>query len=367
MNMNDATLPDAHPTMLPGSGSNPAVETAGKRRRPERTPDQIARKRDQDREAQRLSRERTRKRIEDAESRLAESQASIANHERNLHQAIEERYDAQREASDLRKQLESALSQLDSARRHLASMSQLLSANNIQPHSPATTPLESNSLHPLPGPPQLQSPIASESSHSRSPPSHQDVLSIRNMIHRSASPAYMTALENQTIPQAPLQTMSRANISNHSSPSYVTEGSVYGSEGSPGSWADLSTHLPLNGPPTCPMDNILTMFSNSRKELLGQGESEEFVLGPRNPALCVLPSLGMRSNVGLRHPVSQMLAEVLSKVQQVLQPVPEQIAVLWVTHLSLRVSDILDAGSLPLLTLITVEHPSQQSQLGSIA
>ena len=310
------------------------VDNIPKRRRPERTPDQISRKRDQDREAQRLSRERTRRRIEEAENRLAESEAATARSGQQLKQVTMERDIAQRESSSFRAQLESVCAQLDIARKQLASMAHLLGGSGVSNDSPTGTVTFSL---PMNHAPQLQSPQPSEPQQLHKSPVRVERLSIRSMLHPSASPILATALENRPPMQVSRHALSRAGSSSHSSPSHGPEGSIYGSETSVMSWHSASAYLPKNCAPTCPMDSNLTIFTNSRRELLQQGEPEEVVLGPSNPALCVLPSLGVRSQVGMCHPVSQMLAEVMGTAE-ILQGLPEQIAVLWMTHVSLRVS-----------------------------
>lgn len=322
------------------SQSKPMVEiTTIKRRRPERTPDQIARKRDQDREAQRLSRERTRRRIEEAETRLVESQAAASRYQQELKLAVEERDAAHRESNDLRLQLESAYSQLEAARNQIASVAHLIGGNAASIGSPCYPSLNGFNM-PMEQTSQLQSPQPSESGHLSRSPARSERLSVRAMsYHHSASPTLSATMENSIIGHPPMYAMSHDDSSSQGSPCYGADGSTYGSEFSGRSWHDLSAYLPINGPPTCPMDNILAIFSNSRRELLRQGEPEDVVLGPMDPSLSVLPALRDYAEVGMCHPVSQMLAEVMGAAAS-LEGLPEQIAVLWLTHISLRVSII---------------------------
>lgn len=321
--------------MMPPT-KNPATDNI-KRRRPERTPDQIARKRDQDREAQRLSRERTRRRIEEAESRLSESEAVTARYERELKRTADERDAARVEIADLKHQLDTACSQLDAARAHLASVAHLLGVGGSKASSPSAAPLDAQKINTFLSNQalQLQSPQASEILLPRRPSNHLDLLSIQDVPRQSASPASSAAFEHRQLPRSTRHASSQAD--SQGSPYFGTAASAaYDSPSSVNSWVDFSALLPKNSAPSCPMDSILTIFCNSRRALLQNGEAEEKVFGPKKPALCVLPALGMRSDVGNQHPVSQMLAEVMSTIQ-VLNQIPEQIACLWYTNLSLRV------------------------------
>ncbi|KAF1345210.1 hypothetical protein BDV97DRAFT_372434 [Delphinella strobiligena] len=119
----------------------PSLESVPKRRRSERTPHQIARKRHQDREAQRQSRERTRRRIEEGENRLAESHAAAAKYERELKRVIEEKDAARIEVSNLKEQLQSVCSQLEAVRARLSSLVNFPNMNNIHPETLGSTSL----------------------------------------------------------------------------------------------------------------------------------------------------------------------------------------------------------------------------------
>ena len=311
-------------------------ETIPKRRRPERTPDQIARKRDQDREAQRLSRERTRRRIEEAETQLIDSQAVASKFEEQWKYAVEERDVARRISNNLRSELDSVCAQLDATKAHLATVAHILHVNGISGPSPVGTFLGPHCLS-SPGDhaSQLQSPQPSEGLQSGAP-NRTERLSVRNMTEPSASPHLPTAMDIHSASLSTQPSSSSSQSSPHSSPSCVTEASsTYGSENE--SFPNrCHSNLPITLPPTCPMDSILSIFTSSRHELLRHGEPEDVVLGPVNPSLCVLSSLGIPSQLGMSQPVSQMIAEVMSKAQ-VLQGLPEQIAVLWLIHASLRV------------------------------
>ncbi|KAL1305430.1 hypothetical protein AAFC00_002314 [Neodothiora populina] len=305
-----------------------------KRRRPERTPDQIARKRDQDREAQRLSRERTRRRIDEAETRLAESQAAAARYEQIINQAQEERDVARREAMELRERLESTYAQLEAARARLASVSRLIGTDESQANSPSGLPVDSGiSFYQISRPLQLQSPQASDSMVSRGPSNRSDHLSIR--YQRQISPASVSPGPHEAVLIPSWNHRSTTRIDSHSSPGCGTEGSAYGSPNSVYSWSDLPNLVPKNSAPTCPMDSIITIFTNSRQTLLKNGEPEDLVLGNRVPPMSMLPSLGLGAGPKAQHPVTQMLTEVMAKVQ-IFHRIPEQVAFVWFTHLTLR-------------------------------
>lgn len=363
--------------------ANPAVETVKKRRRVERTPDQVARKRDQDREAQRLSRERTRRRIEEAEARLTETQNTAARHERELSDVKAERDEARQEAANLRLRLETTLAQLATAQSHLAtaqahlaSMAQTLGTDKPQLHSPAATPSDSSHVSIVPGHLSQETlPHHSDFSYHARSPSRSDRLSIRSMIHRSASPTVTTKPEQlHVIPSRTYPPVVNTSLHNslqsskHSSPAPASASGTdipilipdTGEVGKPTilqPWQDPATMLPPNIGPTCPLDRILLITKNSRRELLSQGEPEDAVLGPRNPNLSSLPSLaeiipnsGSREGARSRDPVAQMIAEVMVRFEAAIDGLPEQLAIGWVTHIVLRVSLI---DNKPFSNLIT--------------
>lgn len=319
----------------PTQAKNPSVETV-KRKRPERTPDQIARKRDQDREAQRLSRERTRRRIEELETRLEQTAAVNSKYEQELKLTATERDVARQDAHDLKIRLDSACAQLDAARAHLASVAHLLGIHNAQPLSPAGTPLDPGSIHTFLNSqaPQLQSPQPSEIMPLRRSSDRSEGLPRRQLVN--VPPRSMSSVMGRGSGQQSPQQTTRTPVDSFSSPSSRSDVSAWDSPRSGVTLRDFSSFVPKNTPPSCPMDSILTIFANTRRDLLKKGEPEDVVLGSKNPALDVLPALGARSDTGAHHPLSQMLADVMSKVT-VLTRTPEQIAVLWITNLSLRV------------------------------
>lgn len=67
--------------------------------------------------------------------------------------------------------------------------------------------------------------------------------------------------------------------------------------------------LPAHILPTCPLDQILLDFLNSRRQMNFQGVSMDTILGPHKPSVKVLFEAESSSSV---HPLSGVLSEVLS-------------------------------------------------------
>ncbi|KXT07758.1 hypothetical protein AC579_7072 [Pseudocercospora musae] len=84
------------------------------------------------------------------------------------------------------------------------------------------------------------------------------------------------------------------------------------------------------GPPSSPLDSLLIDFMNRHRTMLRDGASIEDAIGPEYPSFSAM--LDSRSRC---HPVSSLLIDILSKFPDI-DSLPEKVAVLYVMFLILR-------------------------------
>lgn len=87
-----------------------------------------------------------------------------------------------------------------------------------------------------------------------------------------------------------------------------------------------------NGPPTCPLDNLLLDFLQERRTAALGGMPTPRLVGPAYPSVSSLlnPSRGIAS-----HPVSKVFTDILSTFPD-LSTLPEKVAVLYIMFLLMR-------------------------------
>ncbi|KAK0674494.1 hypothetical protein QBC41DRAFT_378053 [Cercophora samala] len=91
------------------------------------------------------------------------------------------------------------------------------------------------------------------------------------------------------------------------------------------------TTLPLNCPPTCPLDSILLDFLSERRHLLSlPTSSPSSVLGPPNPSISSLLNPSLPS-----HPLSKVFTDILARFPGLCH-LPERVAVLHLMFLLMR-------------------------------
>ncbi|KAK4197599.1 hypothetical protein QBC40DRAFT_341869 [Triangularia verruculosa] len=88
--------------------------------------------------------------------------------------------------------------------------------------------------------------------------------------------------------------------------------------------------LPLNCPPTCPLDSILLDFLSERRNLLSHSHPATTVLGPPHPSITPLLNPSAPS-----HPLSKVFADILARFPG-LSNLPERVAVLYLMFLLMR-------------------------------
>jgi uncharacterized coiled-coil protein SlyX len=94
----------------------------------------------------------------------------------------------------------------------------------------------------------------------------------------------------------------------------------------------LHRRLPLNTEPTCTLDNILTGFEAERRRAAQTGTSTASLVGPSYPSISSLLNPSRASN---SHPLSKVFTDILGKFPSI-SDVPEQIAVLYIMFLVMR-------------------------------
>ncbi|WQF77422.1 Putative basic-leucine zipper domain superfamily [Colletotrichum destructivum] len=246
--------------------------------------DQVQRKRNVDRMAQRAFRQRTKDRISDLEQQLEHAQ----------------------EMSNLKDQRLSALCE------HRNLLLQLL--NNGAKGS------GSNALHPPPS----------------SSSSSGEALTDRQMDAGSSPSSPTTSGSSGDLANDPRIecTMWRGPVSHLSGPGG-------GADGDPPSPFPQTTrghaaaHLvaPLHLPPTCPLDHILSDFVASRRAMLSRGAALEVVLGDPRPSV---KALFDEASVASLHPLSALLSKVLATFPGL--KTPERLAFFYVMSLTIKVN-----------------------------
>ncbi|KAL8971966.1 MAG: hypothetical protein Q9197_003009 [Variospora fuerteventurae] len=340
------------------------------------TPEQLAKKRANDREAQRAIRERTKTQIESLEKKIEE--LSNQQPHRELQTVLEQKQLIEKENVQIKKKLSAVLSLLQPLLANgapgrsavLFSTMQNAAASNVNQHALTSAPHG----HPTPRPISQMSDAASFRSRTSASPT---TFAATSPLQRSHSP----------ITRAPLYT-SQGVYSPDTTPldqqrNNLTHGLIMNSSGerlnlgflldgrngnhqggSPlgkplvPSYPHLSTiihanpagvqtpkaHEPFepplvahnvpirNIPPTCPLDGILLDFLAERQARAAEGASPTNVVGPPYPSVSSLlnPDRSIYA-----HPLSKVFTDVLSKFPD-LSELPEQVAVLYVMFLIMR-------------------------------
>ncbi|KAK0639320.1 hypothetical protein B0T16DRAFT_338170 [Cercophora newfieldiana] len=96
--------------------------------------------------------------------------------------------------------------------------------------------------------------------------------------------------------------------------------------------ADLAAAPFKNCPPTCPLDSLLLDFLSERRQRAAEGLSPSEILGPRYPSVSSLlnPSL-----TPYTHPLSKVFTDILARFPDI-SALPERVAVLYIMFLIMR-------------------------------
>ncbi|KAJ9637692.1 hypothetical protein H2199_007182 [Coniosporium tulheliwenetii] len=287
------------------------------------TPEQLARKRANDREAQRAIRERTKNQIERLNNRIHELESQQPYNE--LQTVLRQKEAVQAENDDLRQRLASIMSivqpvlgaqGLNAAptRSSTAPTSSPVAAmadmetTNSQAESPSAASQTSTNRH-------WSFPGLAPTSHVRgyAPPFDQQDQ------HRDSIPqdmGYPQADERLGLPFL-------LGSNQHHSSGALNGTSPHATAPSPG---------PARTKATCPLDNLLIDFLAERHARAAEGASSKALIGPLYPNFSALlyPSGNVPS-----HPLSKVMTDILRTFPDV-DSLPEQVAIVFIMFLIMR-------------------------------
>ncbi|KAK2873914.1 hypothetical protein FQN49_002005 [Arthroderma sp. PD_2] len=386
----------------PGPGSGTPAETGpampGKKRTnassrgvANLTAEQLAKKRANDREAQRAIRKRTRTQIEVLEQRVREL-TSLQPYQ-DLQEALRQKHILQAENNEIKRRLTSVMATIQPILDHtgpLPSTVPLSPHSDIPPHRahtdiPPSPPLQSdqNSQQSLPnnGPSEQRlrnpaslesvngtgttyasSPVASVSpSPSGSGQGHGHLQSWQQNPPSSRSADHGWPSHNQLFDYQKRNLTHNLELSGNgerlglnflldSSQNVPKINDFRIDSTSPSTNASLTYNSRVNNPqyngstmcpysipirnvePTCPLDGILLDFLRSRQRESAEGVPNRQLVGPPYPSVSSLlnPAKGIYS-----HPLSKVFTDILSKFPNI-SNLPEQVAVLYVMFLLMR-------------------------------
>ncbi|KXL50614.1 MAG: hypothetical protein FE78DRAFT_129597, partial [Acidomyces sp. 'richmondensis'] len=332
------------------------------------TPEQLAKKRANDREAQRAIRERTRNTIESLERRIRELESQQPFQE--LQRVMVERDRAIAECEELRNKLSSITQIIGSQHGSIPGTYGLAALTAQQSPLPPLTQPQQAQQHSLyytsqsgtPGgsaPPQqdthlhpdLRSPSFARSGSGAPAAAHTYATDESSMKRWSPTAERSSNLQHAVQPNVSTFEQQRspqtqAPQTNGERPgqmglNYVLDSTQQHTTNSP---PEASTHttpssptyarLPRNTMPATPLDSLLGDFIARCREQLATGSSMQEVLGPNYPSFAVLhdPDGPQRHTC---HPVSALLIDILSKFPDISE-LPEKVAVLYIMFLFMR-------------------------------
>ncbi|KAK3676047.1 hypothetical protein LTR78_004239 [Recurvomyces mirabilis] len=340
------------------------------------TPEQLSKKRANDREAQRAIRERTRNTIQNLEQRIRELESQQPFQE--LQRALSERDNALRECEDLRRRL-AGVAQLAGTSAAAAALQQqhggqagpIASLNGtftiddlIDPVwlNPDGAELAAVTAQQAPLPPHPASAAAAHQQQGQYPgyadhvhpalrspsyatthgsPVSQASRPDSSARHGQWSPS-VSAVNSQQGSQYPSHGNGAHYDNQLPSPTALLQQSGNGerlglnyimdSKASPQNSPPLYARLPANMPPASPLDSLLSDFIATRRQLLQSGKTKLEALGPEYPSFAALHDPSKKSS---SHPVSNLLIDILSKFPDI-SALPEKVAVLYIMFLVLR-------------------------------
>ncbi|KAK4457497.1 BZIP transcription factor [Cladorrhinum samala] len=356
------------------------------------TPEQLAKKRANDREAQRAIRERQRLKIEQYEREIQELRSQPPYQE--LQAVIQQKEAAEQELAEIKVVLRSIMAMVQPIVAAPASAPPPLSpaqTHHLSPHprphlaatqasqTPASTALNqgstpssaasphsagyhhgrwSNSLSPVVAPistagdhaaqpsPRTQAGLLNQQRHDliHGLDLGPDRLGLDFLLDSHQKVARMQSNSAQDSPQhrhapmkhdwtgatiSPVAPSRQLNTAQTTAP-YIRSPVAIASSGPPSSLFNL---LPQNSSPTCPLDSILLDFLSERRQRFTDGQlTAAEIVGPRYPSVSSLlnPSVSMYS-----HPLSKVFTDILARFPN-LSTLPERVAVLYVMFLLMR-------------------------------
>ncbi|RYP03553.1 hypothetical protein DL764_005054 [Monosporascus ibericus] len=379
------------------------------------TPEQLAKKRANDREAQRAIRERTKNQIESLERRISELTSQRPYQE--LQAVIRAKEAVEAENADIKNRLASIMALIQPI---------LPSHQGAAGGESYTLPVPAQSFVPLHSTPQAPPSTSSAKNTSPAPsaasPASVDApyyaggipnASVQPQLSSKFPQAKMLCLQRQDVLHSldlgagehlkldflldPSQRVNRMQAGpegpqdtpayRHLPMKYDWNGSslavTYSTmSGGSSRQLDLSSEQTTRNPdspweywnipikncaPTCPLDTLILAFMNERRQRAAEGVPTQEVLGPRYPSVSSL--LNPATSV-YAHPVSKVFTDIIATLTGICT-LPEKVAVLYVTFIIMRwrinpsqeTYDLLPSWTHPTPAQQAVPHPSWIDQL----
>ncbi|THX57121.1 hypothetical protein D6D06_03897 [Aureobasidium pullulans] len=371
----DATGPPGYPAAT--NGRKRKADGTSSRGVANLTPEQLAKKRANDREAQRAIRERTRNQIETLERRIKELESQQPFQE--LQTALRQREQVQAENDDLKRRMQTIFSLLQPVAASQG-LNDLAAATAQQSPLPMPQHQPQQSSHPpqalmypqQPPPHYEQPPFAQHHLHPdlrniqpvqqpQPPRPNQSPASAARQYAQAAQAAQLQQQQHQQqVPQqqrfSPHQhfqptlapalaqqqqhTQMGAEMPNQGFGSFLIEErkvrptSPLLRDLIPTAMADVPVHmrLPRNQDATNQLDSVMLDFMTERRKAAAQGTPSSSLVGPAYPSISSLlnPARAPKS-----HPLSKLFTDVLANLPEIDQ-IPEQVACLYIMFLVMR-------------------------------
>ncbi|KAH6678880.1 BZIP transcription factor [Plectosphaerella plurivora] len=399
-----AGSPNSTDAGLPGSDPSKKRRTGpGARGVANLTPEQLAKKRANDREAQRAIRERTKNQIETLERKIQDLTSQQPY--QDLQAALRAKEAVEAENADIKRRLASVISLLQPlVSSQPAPGPEVAFASPAQhygvPHHPAPTSAANVSTPgsaASPGPSDHASPWSqggpieqqrrmlnqqrSEMRHSLDMGPERlglDFLLDPALKYPKVQDGVNGAQDSPSFHHVPLKhdwTATQTNMLDNSSNSAPQRpGGEWPGERPPAQarppppatsaatpYAGLGKEL-KNTAPSCPLDSLLLDFLYERRQRAADGLSQQELIGPRYPSVS---SLLNPANSRYSHPLSKVFTDILATFPD-LSRLPERVAVLYIMFLVMRWQiaptqenlDRLPSWAAPVASQFTTEHPA---------
>ncbi|KAL2197230.1 hypothetical protein P885DRAFT_69097 [Corynascus similis CBS 632.67] len=332
------------------------------------TPEQLERKRANDREAQRAIRERQRLRTEQYEREIANLKSTQPYQE--LQKAVRQKEAVEAELADLKRRMAAIMAMIQPVLNTPDGPTLSDSAPPYQPQGGRTPAVTQQSAAPTtthnPGstPTSAPSPASVEThgrwQHSLSPvaptvsidgqqPQHSPEMGLLDqqrydLVHGLDLGSDKLGLEFLVDPKLKITKIKSGIDGAQDSPKYhhvpmkhdwtapMSMMPARQRSQPPACPTPIYALTPRNCSPTCPLDSILLDFLSERRQRAAEGLSQSEILGPRYPSVSSLlnPAVSVYS-----HPLSKVFTDILARFPD-LSALPERVAVLYVMFLFMR-------------------------------
>ncbi|KAF2734487.1 hypothetical protein EJ04DRAFT_512468 [Polyplosphaeria fusca] len=314
------------------------------------TPEQLARKRANDREAQRAIRERTKNHIDRLNLRIQELESQQPYHD--LQVVLREKEAVQAENADIRKRLESVVAIIKPILRAAGGLDELAAAaersplpigpqrdSTSHPHDPRNFPPPIASLNDVASPQNgVHSPIAADPGRQWLYPDQAPTSHVRRWSTDShcdqARPPQIQAPDMPFDERLGVEFL-LDNGQRRVDPSLPPPSQPSPVQNSLGQHAPpMVPHLTLPRllPATCPLDVIMLDFLNDRHVRAGEGVPIKTLVGPLYPNFTALVYPERTIDA---HPLSKLFTDILRTFPDI-SGLPEQVAIVFIMFLVMR-------------------------------